>query len=173
MCHSTFHLHLLPSPPTAITHLREMTLVSSAHYSCCLWVSSTGCWIFTIQHTRPWETSHPLINSPSVCVFVSFFYPSLTCYLRRYLSLSHPHSAKTNKVLTRGGNWAEMNRSPALDAYFPTERLNDHIMVCWLFELFISNKTFEGNTSNFSRMDLMRCGLRKPHQLMWAQSNHW
>lgn len=124
------------------------------------------------QH--PGDTSHPLINSPSVSPFVSLsIHLSLViCHgISLFLALSQQKQTTRRHGEEVGPSWTA---ALALDAYFPTEYLTDHSVVRWLFGLFVSeaaNKTFKGSAPNFNRMDLIGCGLQKPRQLMWAQSN--
>ena len=137
----------VPSSPTAITRFREMTLIFSLCHRCCLWISPH--WMLNIHHPprHPGETWHPLINSPSVSLLVSLStHLSLVIHhgISLFLTITQQKKKQTNYVLTQGGNRAELKCSPAPDAYFPAEYLNDHSVVCWLFGLFISYKTFSG-----------------------------
>lgn len=163
MCHTTFHLHLhllpVPSPPTAITRFREMTLISSLCHRCCLWINPH--WMLNIHHPprHPGETRHPLINSPSVSLLVSLS-THLSLVIHRGISLVLTISQqKTNYVLTRGGNGAELKCSPAPDAYFPAEYLNDTVWSADYLACLSLIKPSTGRTSNFDTMDLMGCSL--------------
>lgn len=105
---------------------------------------------------HPGDTLHPLIKSPLISLFASPTIQFSHCYLYT-VSLCFSPAPNKNKlrVDTLEEKWAKMNRSPVLDAYFPTEYLNDHSVICWLFKPICFWSRKQGECLQFQQQGLI------------------
>lgn len=145
MCYSTLYLHVLPSLPTAITHLKEMALASSRSSSCVCELASLDV-EYSPPKQHPRETSHMVTDILSL--FVSFFYLSFLSifHLSAIESLSLPLLAK--KKL--GVDCAVIS-SPALFI---------SLLSAWMITLwFVDYLTFLSLVNPWRRTPLISTGL--------------